>query len=166
MNEVKDLDDLSRRIFLRGAAGASLFATSGCEKIEDLLGKRPQEGPVVPPSGEGVDLVSHVLNRITFGPDPSEYARVKGLGVDDEAAIGVFLEEQLNPNEIEDRRTQRAVRRLEAIHAPLGELYEYKETHLLEQLTRATLIRATRSKRQLFEVMVHFWSDHFNIDTL
>ena len=78
--------------------------------------------------------------------------------------VGVFLEEQLNPNEIEDRRTQRAVRRLEAIHAPLGELYEYKEAHLLEQLTRATLIRATRSKRQLFEVMVHFWSDHFNID--
>ena len=157
-------DDLSRRIFLRGAAGGSLFATSGCEKIEDLLGMRPQEGPVVPPSGEGVDLVSHVLNRITFGPDPSEYARVKGLGVDDESSVGVFLEEQLNPNEIEDRRTQRALRRLEAIHAPLGELYEYKEAHLLEQLTRATLIRATRSKRQLFEVMVHFWSDHFNID--
>ena len=157
-------DDLSRRIFLRGAMGVSLFATSGCEKIEDFLGMEPQEGPVVPPSGEGVDLVSHVLNRLTFGPDPSEYARVKGLGVDDESAVAFFLEEQLSPNEIEDKRTQRAVRRLEAIHAPLGELYEYKEDHLLEQLTRATLIRATRSRRQLFEVMVHFWSDHFNID--
>ena len=88
-------DDLSRRIFLRGAMGVSLFATSGCEKIEDFFGMEPQEGPVVPPSGEGVDLVSHVLNRLTFGPDPSEYARVKGLGVDDESAVAFFLEEQL-----------------------------------------------------------------------
>ncbi len=160
----KPSDDLSRRVFLRGAAGVALFATSGCEKIEDWLGMGPKEGPVVPPSGDGIDLVSHVLNRVTFGPDPSEYARVKALGDDEKSAVAAFLEEQLEPEEIEDKRAQRAVRRLEAIHAPLGELYEYKEAHLLEQLTRATLIRATRSKRQLFEVMAHFWSDHFNID--
>jgi uncharacterized protein (DUF1800 family) len=29
---------------------------------------------------------------------------------------------------------------------------------------RATLLRAVMSERQLFEVMVQFWSDHFNID--
>ena len=157
-------DDLSRRAFLRGAAGVALFATSGCEKIENWLGMGPKEGPVVPPSGEGIDLISHTLNRVTFGPDPSEYARVKALASDEKIAVAAFLEEQLDPEEIDDKRAWRAVRRLEAIHAPLGELYEYKEAHLLEQLTRATLIRATRSKRQLFEVMAHFWSDHFNID--
>lgn len=160
----KQSDDHSRRAFLRGAAGVALFSTSGCEKIEDWLGMGPKEGPVIPPSGEKIDLISHVLNRMTFGPDPSEYARVKGLGDDAKSAVAAFLDEQLDPDEINDKRAQRAVRRLEAIHAPLGELYEYKEAHLLEQLTRATLIRATRSKRQLFEVMAHFWSDHFNID--
>ncbi len=119
---------------------------------------------MVPPTGEGIDLISHLLNRATFGPTPSEYARVKGLGESQEEALEAFLDEQLSPDEIKDKRAQRAVRRFEAIHAPLGEMYEYKEEHLLEQLTRATLVRATRSERQLFEVMVHFWSDHFNID--
>ena len=149
---------------MRGAAGLALFATSGCEKIEDWLGMGPKDGPVEPPSGEGIDLISHVLNRVSFGPTPSEYARVRSLGDDQETAVAAYLDEQLSPDEIDDKRARRAVRRLEAIHAPLGELYEYKEAHLLESLTRATLIRATRSKRQLYEIMAHFWSDHFNID--
>lgn len=157
-------DEYSRRAFLRGAAGVALFATSSCEKLEDWLGMGPEEGPVVPPSGDEVDLVSHVLNRVTFGPTPSEYARVKSLADDEKSGVEAYLDEQLDPENIEDKRAYRAVRRLEAIHAPLGELYEYKEAYLLEQLTRATLIRATQSKRQLFEVMTHFWSDHFNID--
>ena len=75
-----------------------------------------------------------------------------------------YLAEQLDPDEIEDRHAYRAARRFEVLAQPLGEMYEYKEEFLLEQLTRATLVRATRSKKQLYEVMTHFWSDHFNID--
>jgi len=157
-------EHVNRRNFLRASAGLALFSTSGCERVEDWLGMGPKEGPVEPPSGEGIDLISHVLNRVTFGPTPSEYARVKSLGGTEEEAVEAFLDDQLSPDEIKDKRAQRAVRRFEAIHAPLGEMFEFKEEHLLEQLTRATLVRATRSKRQLFEVMTHFWSDHFNID--
>ncbi len=32
-------------------------------------------------------------------------------------------------------------------------------------MTRAALLRAAWSKRQLYEKMVHFWTDHFNIDS-
>src|SRR3989442_372228 len=32
------------------------------------------------------------------------------------------------------------------------------------EMTRATILRAVWSERQLYEVMVHFWTDHFNID--
>ena len=109
-----------RRHFMRAAAGFTLFSTSSCERVEDLLGLGVKEGPVVPPTGEGIDLISHVLNRTTFGPTPSEYARVKGLGETEESAIAAFLDEQLEPDELEDNRAQRAVRRFEAIHAPLG----------------------------------------------
>ena len=35
----------------------------------------------------------------------------------------------------------------------------------MQQLGRATLARALFSKRQLFEVMVEFWSNHFNVTT-
>ena len=157
-------DFLSRRMFLRGAAGVALFATSSCDRVEDLLGMGPKIGPCVPPTGEGIDLISHVMNRLSFGPTPSEYARVKGLAGTEEEAVAAYLEEQLNPEEIPDKRAQRAARRFEALSAPLGEMFEYKEEFLLEQLTRATLVRATRSERQLYEVMTHFWTDHFNID--
>jgi len=46
----------------------------------------------------------------------------------------------------------------------LGELFEYQEDLLQHELMRGTLARAVFSERQLFEVMVEFWSDHFNID--
>jgi uncharacterized protein (DUF1800 family) len=46
----------------------------------------------------------------------------------------------------------------------LGELFEYQPDLLHNELMRATLLRAVLSERQLFEVMVQFWSDHFNID--
>jgi uncharacterized protein (DUF1800 family) len=158
-------DKLSRRFFLRGAAGVALFSTSSCDRVEDLLGMGPKIGPCVPPTGEGIDLISHVLNRVSFGPTPSEYARVKGMGDSEGSAVAAYLEEQLAPEKIPDMRAQRAARRFEALYAPLGEMYEYKEEFLLEQLTRATLVRATRSERQLYEVMTHFWTDHFNIDS-
>jgi uncharacterized protein (DUF1800 family) len=48
--------------------------------------------------------------------------------------------------------------------ARVGELYEFKDKTLLEDLSRATLLRAVLSERQLHEVMVHFWTDHFNVD--
>ena len=48
--------------------------------------------------------------------------------------------------------------------ARVGDLYEFKDKVLLDDLTRATILRAVLSERQLCEVMVQFWSDHFNID--
>ncbi len=45
----------------------------------------------------------------------------------------------------------------------MPELYEYKAKYLLSQLTGATLMRAVYSQRQVLELMVQFWSDHFNI---
>ena len=36
--------------------------------------------------------------------------------------------------------------------------------NLQHELMRAALARAVWSERQLYEVMVQFWSDHFNID--
>lgn len=124
-------DEMSRRLFLRGAAGVALFSTSSCDRIEDLLGMGPKEGPCVPPTGEGIDLVSHVINRVSFGPTPSDYHRVKEMGATEEEAAKAYLDEQLAPDEIKDKRAQRAARRFEALSAPLGEMYEYKEEFLL-----------------------------------
>lgn len=139
------------------------------------------------PAAEELDAVSHAINRLTFGARPGDYARVAAMGV------GAFIEEQLAPQRIDDGLCERVIRHefasladpestlfprkgdasdpLQQIFpamkdkgARVGDLYEFKDKVLLEELTRATLLRAVLSERQLFEVMVQFWSDHFNID--
>ena len=47
---------------------------------------------------------------------------------------------------------------------PPGNAYEYKKPELREAMARSTLLHALYSKRQLFEVMVSFWTDHLNIN--
>ncbi len=144
-------------------------------------------GPFTAPAGSTIDDASHVLARLTFGARPGDYARVSKLGA------RAFIERQLAADQIEDGLCQRVIRHefesltepdsiffprqndgkdpitalfptLQSAGARVGDLYEYKEKVLLDDLTRATILRAVLSERQLFEVMVQFWSDHFNID--
>ncbi len=147
----------------------------------------PLAGSLAPSGAAELDEVSHALNRLTFGARPGDYARVAALGVP------AFIEEQLAPQRIDDWLCDRVIRHeFESLADPesrlfprqgdssdplqqlfpamkdrgarVAELYDYKDKVLLEDLTRATVLRAVLSDRQLFEVMVHFWSDHFNID--
>ena len=147
----------------------------------------PLVGAMTPPSARDLDEVSHLLNRITFGARPGDHARVGAIGVK------AFIEEQLAPQKIEDWICERVIRHefdsladpegtllprkgdasdpLQALFpamkdkgARVSHLYDYKDKVLLEHLTRATLLRAVLSERQLYEVMVQFWTDHFNID--
>jgi hypothetical protein len=121
--------------------------------------KRPLEGRITPPPSEEIDPAAHVLNRLTFGPVPGEYARVSEMGVD------AFIQEQLAPEKIDDALCNRAVARFaECWWEPAGEAYEEDDESLTPVLRRVELLRSVYSKRQLFEVMCEFWSDHFNID--
>ncbi|GDY18668.1 hypothetical protein LBMAG56_00130 [Verrucomicrobiota bacterium] len=161
--------NFTRRRFLHAGGVTALAATTACDSIPEalLIGRRVPargEGPFQVPAGESTDLVSHALNRLTFGPRPGDYERVRKLGADEDAAFAAFLDEQLNPSAINDPAAENALRRFETLGEPPGELFEYQEKLLLAELTRGTLLRAVLSERQLYEVMVHFWSDHFNID--
>jgi len=79
--------------------------------------------------------------------------------------VDKFIDEQLAPEKINDDRAEFRVQKFETLAlAPIGEFYEFRPHILREELTRATLTRAVYSERQLYEVMVRFWSDHFNID--
>lgn len=147
----------------------------------------PLAGPLSAPSAPEIDEAAHLLNRLTFGPAPGEHARVSAMGA------SAFIEEQLAPEKIDDWICDRVMRHefdsladpesrlfprqsdasdplqklfpaLKDRGARVGDLYEYKEKVLLADLTRATILRAVLSQRQLHEVMVHFWRDHLNID--
>ncbi len=187
--------NLSRRRFV--ILGALSAAAAGCDSHGDprkglfrWMGKPIASelgADLTPPQSTEIDAVSHLLNRLTYGPRPGDYARVSSIGAEQ------YMEEQLAPEKIDDWECDHVVRHefpelgepdthffprrgddndplqhlfpaLKNRGARVGDLYEYKDHVLLDDLTRATILRAVLSRRQLFEVMAGFWSDHFNID--
>lgn len=183
---------ISRRHFLVLSAGALAGCDSRAVRndVRRFLGKPtapPLAAELTAPQSATLDEAAHFLNRLTFGAAPGDHARVSAMGV------SAFLEEQLAPERIDDRLCERVIRHeFESLADPesrifprkgddadplqklfpalkdrgarVGDLYEYKEKVLLQDLTRATILRAVLSRRQLYEVMVHFWRDHLNID--
>jgi uncharacterized protein (DUF1800 family) len=159
----------SRREFLLTGASALALSAAIFRSVQGWLGeagqmlgrnvREPLAGPLTPPGAAEIDPAAHLLNRLTFGPIPGEHARVSALGVDR------FIDEQLAPEATEDGLCDRAISRFsECWWEPVGEHYEEDDEALPPILRRTTLLRATYSRRQLFEVMCEFWSDHFNID--
>jgi uncharacterized protein (DUF1800 family) len=109
-------------------------------------------------AGADIDPVFHLLSRAAHGPWPGDLDRVGAMGT------AAWLEEQLDPQSIDDTLCDLRARRFETIWHDPGTCYEYKKPVLREEIDRHTLLRAVYSKRQLFEVMVGFWTDHLNIN--
>lgn len=161
---------LDRRTFIKASSTAALAGTAGCGQMPEALWPftgLPEKPPAnfTPPSADSIDLVSHTINRLTFGPTPGLRSRILRLAKGVEDAVDQFIEQQLAPEKIDDGRAYHRARIFETLKSkPIGEFYEFQPGLLREELTRATLMRAVYSERQLLEVMVRFWSDHFNID--
>ncbi len=155
---------LSRRDFLKLAGlTAGSAALAACKPVYALLEGRP-------PAGPWDDLSPaefQVLNRLTFGALPRERRRLAQIGLD------AWLEEQLRPAELPRAALRLRLRNLSTLEMSPGELRDASD-ELLDgidrrrvpaELRQATLLRQVYSPAQLYEVMVAFWSDHFNITT-
>ena len=145
-----------------GVAGGDASA-HGRSAAKKLVSKMTEElGQAVPdsiaPPGEvEIDPTHHLLNRAGFGPWPGDVQRVRAMGAEK------WIDEQLDPQSISDHLCDLRARRAEFVgHA--GECYEYTKPVLREEMARHTLLQALYSKRQLFETMVSFWTDHLNIN--
>ena len=147
-------------------------------------------GALAAPAASAPDLEStvvHVLNRVTFGPRPEDLARVRALGLEP------WLERQLDPHALADDGVERLLAALPTLSKSIGDLQrqyprpdsytremvasgtmtprEFVERYPLEkrparivaELEAARLLRAVHSERQLQEVMVDFWFNHFNV---
>lgn len=163
------MNKTSRREFIAAGTGAIAMSAVLFKAAQGWLGQgaqyfgrrleRPLDGPLAPSASAEIDAVAHALNRFTFGAGPGDYARVAAMGAD------AFLEEQLAPEKIDDGICERAISRFsECWWEPVGEAYDEDDEALSPVLRRVALLRAIYSKRQLFEVMCEFWSDHLNID--
>jgi len=153
-----------RRMLQAAAAGGAVAGIGGFSALSSIFAPLLTGGEdladFLPPHAEDIDDASHVLNRLSFGPLPGQHAEIAAMG-----GARSFIASQLDPEAIDDSRADARSRRFEALNAwPLGELLEYDARELLDQMTRRKILRACHSNRQLQEVMVDFWSDHFNID--
>jgi len=153
----------ARRDLLKSAAwGWSALALTGCDRIttavnREWLGEGIPER-LIPPQDVQIDLDFHLLSRAAFGPWPGDVMQLKKVGRD------AWIEEQLHPESIADSACDLRAERFESIYFSAGDAYEFRKPVLRDELTRHSLLRAIYSRRQLFEVMVEFWTDHLNID--
>ncbi len=153
--------DITRRKFLAagGLIGCALPLT-GCSNLNGLIADRlgggiPDKLKVT--DGPEIDPAFHLISRAGFGPWPGDVERIKELG------IKAWIDEQLNPEKIDDKLCDLRARRFESIFLDPGMCYEFKREALRRDLSRYHLLRSVYSKRQLLESMVEFFSDHFNI---
>jgi len=131
--------------------------------------------------------ILHAINRLTYGARPGDFERVRAIG------LSAWIDRQLRPRTIDDSATERALAELTTLRMPIAELLrefprpdpklrekiasgemtrqEMQERYPMEkrpfriaaELQAAKVIRAVTSERQLEEVMVDFWFNHFNV---
>jgi uncharacterized protein (DUF1800 family) len=156
---------------------AVLASPAGHAPHENLAPRRP------PLSAR--DSALHALNRLAYGPRPGEVDRIAAMGV------MAWIERQLHPDRIPDpamaqreakftilhedpaslSRALAAARRQRIAAARRGaDRLAGPEPPAVMQLRRAAgqlqqlaVVRAVHSERQLQEVMVDFWTNHFNV---
>ncbi len=151
----------SRRDFLGAASlGAAATALGGCDSVLGAVSRRlgaDVPDRIVAPSGPQIDDTHHLLDRAAFGPWPGDVERVKKLGAER------WIDEQLDPESIGDAACRVRTAVIDTVHLPSSLLFEVRPKWVEKQLVTHTLLQAIYSKRQLKEVMVSFWTDHFNI---
>lgn len=148
---------LSRRQFLTlsGIATASA-ALASCAPVRSLIVGDQAQATNFPPTNNS-DW--RALSRLTFAPRADELARVAEIG------IHAWIEEQLAPATIDDGFAERRVRGLNTLTLDNSLIFAVREENVRHELQQAAILRAIYSQRQLYEVIVDFWSDHLNIAT-
>ncbi|MDH3536860.1 MAG: DUF1800 domain-containing protein [Gammaproteobacteria bacterium] len=140
-----------------GALASLLPACGGGSSDAPDSDPTPTEASAIPKP----DPEYTALKRTSFGPHRDELASIRTLGID------AYLEQQLDHLAIDESA-------LEAEIADKFPLTLLTPTDLLAgfpdniidvatQMIGAAQYRQIFSRRQLFEIMVEFWSDHFNI---
>ena len=132
------------------------------------------------------DSSLHALKRLAYGPRPGDVRRVAADGV------MRWIDRQLSPEEIDDHRLaerERQFQILEYDRRDLAAMYteaqrERRERKLAAdtmadkdgaspiaqrgkrltgEFAELAVVRAALSERQLYEIMVDFWTNHFNV---
>src|SRR5688500_8219590 len=166
-----------RRFFAAGAtvAAASLVSArsasaqgSGTETRRDMVRRvlrkstRPETRPAqnTQVAAAAYDsALSKLVRRITNGTSAEKMTLARNIGFQG------YLNYQLNWSKIDDTAVQTYVTtNFPYASQDSAQLYALDQNAVSTQFQNATLYRAAFSKRQLYERMAEFFSDHFNIE--
>lgn len=116
-----------------------------------------REAPKAPAAWR--DVTTRLVRRATYAATAADVALAQRIGYQS------WLAQQLKYTQIRDDAVDAAM----ALQFPLlsqtpDQLFAAAAGTVQSQLQQATIYRAAFSQRQLYERMVEFWSDHFNID--
>jgi hypothetical protein len=143
---------VSRRSFLRLAGTAAVGLAAG--SAIHWHGVRPAYAAE---SG----TATHILNRLTWGIRLEDVAKIEQMG------IPAYIDWQLEPEKIPDPFVDLFMAQVPKLGWSISELLRLPDNTLNSEvqfgLILARLIRAAASERQLYELMVEFWTDHFNV---
>lgn len=118
------------------------------------------------PSLPAPDEIALLLSRTSFGARQTELELARAVG------YAAWIEAQLDYQAIDDSALEGALHaafptlsmsNLQLVENSLNAANRFQA---MGELRAATLARQIYSPRQLFEVMVEFWSNHFNIEHL
>lgn len=102
--------------------------------------------------------VQLVAERLSFGPTPALVAEIETRGVD------AFIADQLAPETLDDSLTDQLIAAMPTLALSNVQRREaVSGEEATDEIQHATLLRALTSQRQLQEIMVDFWSNHFNV---
>jgi uncharacterized protein (DUF1800 family) len=120
------------------------------------------------PSGEGTAMLQAkldpemLLRRATYGPTAAMRGLIKSAGVN------AWLNQQLAPATIRDTGTATVTNMFPRLRLTAAQVrQQFKDDDqwkVMYDLVAAHIGRAIWSDRQLYEVMVDFWSNHLNIN--
>ncbi len=145
---------VSRRTFIQGTAlGAAIGG------VATARGARAQSAgtPAIPSLRDDLRLL---LNRTTQGYTPEVWQEARTRGFQG------FLEWQLDYENIDDSDVDAILTQLPSLGMTPYEIYtSYGDSafYALYEMRLAALIRSYLSRRQLYDRMVEFWTDHLNI---
>jgi uncharacterized protein (DUF1800 family) len=155
--------------YLVDVAGQGVAWSSTIKPAPDIIAEAEQQASVATPP-----FAVRVLNRMAFGPALGDVAAFNALGANDDARLSAYVDQQLDWSAISDAALDsrlsnagyqtlgKSLTQLWADHVIGDPAYSVRMRPAFET-ERAAFVRATFSKRQLREVMVDFWHNHFNV---
>jgi uncharacterized protein (DUF1800 family) len=159
-----------KRLLAALALLGAAIALAGC--VAAGLAPDPASMPVeqigVPSNGwDPQKKAAHVLDRLGYGALPGEVEAVAKSGV------AAWIRGQMSPAALDDTKAEAKLTGLPTLSMSIPALFREfprpqdgpgKRPAVIErELASAKLVRAVESRRQLQEVLVDFWFNHFNV---